>query len=176
MPRQKVHSATYSRAQISPTPVGSGDCVDLWWLVGESSVVSVASALARVRFCTVWPYALWGLVGAAANCGVAFLEAKGRVQKGWPWADPDGPGGGYYAASIAVHFFLGAAAASMLANAHIVDNTFVAFGVGVGAVAVVKKAGKYAIAAIPSKEENDQQQELRGNDPLSGDRGDNRGA
>lgn len=99
-----------------------------------------------------WEYALWGLVGAVADRGVAFLEASQRVPKGWPWASPYGPGGGMYVAATAVHLFLGAAAAGALASAGIVDNSFVAFGAGVGAVLVVKKAGSYAAAAVPSNE------------------------
>lgn len=120
----------------------------------------------------VWQYALWGMLGAAANCGVAFLQASRRVPKGWPWAEPDGPGGGVYAASIGVHLFLGTVTAAALAAASIVNNSFVAFGAGVGAVALVKKAGAYAIVAIPSKEDGDQQVDYPTDKPEGKDRGD----
>lgn len=98
---------------------------------------------------TWWQYALWGLMGAAANRGVVFLEAVQRI-KGCPWRPPHGAGMGLYATTLGVHLFLGAVAAGALANAGIVDNSFVAFGAGVGAVLVIKKASSYALAAVPS--------------------------
>ena len=40
-----------------------------------------------------------------------------------------------------VHLFLGAVTAAALSSTSIIDNSFVAFGAGVGAVVLVKKAG-----------------------------------
>ncbi|MBB5801254.1 hypothetical protein F4560_001022 [Saccharothrix ecbatanensis] len=121
----------------------------------------------------MWQYALWGLVGAASNCGVVFLEASRRV-KGWPWARPRGPGGGVYAASILVHLGLGALTAGALADSLIVTNSFVAFGTGVAAVALVKKAGSYALTTVSSTKDDDQQEEQ--DDHRTADRGDDHGA
>lgn len=102
-----------------------------------------------------WEFALWGLLGAAANRGVRFLEDLQRV-KGWPWGrTAGGPGAGPFFAAVAVHLFLGAAVAATLSSAAIVDNPFVAFGAGAGAVLAVKKAGSYAYGHLPSDTAND---------------------
>lgn len=91
----------------------------------------------------MWNYVLWGLVGAATNRGLLFLEATQQA-KGWPWARPDGPGGGVYATSIVIHLGIAAGATAALAHGAVITNSLVAFGVGVGAPAVVKKFAGYA--------------------------------
>jgi hypothetical protein len=96
----------------------------------------------------MWEYALWGVVGAVANRGVIFLEATQRV-KGWPWAQPKGPGGGVYTASIFVHLGIAAAASAALSTMLKSPSGFIAFGVGVVAPVIVKKAGRYAEALLP---------------------------
>jgi hypothetical protein len=96
----------------------------------------------------VWEYALWGVLGAIANRGVIFLEATRRV-KGWPWARPLGPGGGVYAVSIFVHLGIAATASAALSTMLRGTSDFVAFGIGVAAPVVVKKAGQYAESLLP---------------------------
>lgn len=118
-------------------------------------------------FCTyvyvlsMWPYALWGLLGAAVNRGVVFLEASQRV-KGWPWARPNGPGGGVYAVSIVLHLGIAAVTAAALSSTAIVTSPFIAFGVGVGAPAVVKKIAGYALSLVPSQGTDHQPANERG--------------
>lgn len=131
----------------------------------------------RHHSCTVsrvwWEYALWGLLGAASNRGLRFVEDLHRV-KGWPWARAvGGPGAGPYVAATGVHLFLGAAAAAALTAAGIVDNAFLAFCAGVGAVLVVKKAGELAAGQVPSGGRDDGYPQ-RGSDQGSPDQGDAR--
>jgi hypothetical protein len=130
----------------------------------------------RVSSFGVWQYALWGLTGAAANRGLVFIEACARVKKGWPWAEPHGPGGGVYGASVAVHLFLGTVTAAALSTSGVVNNGFAAFGAGVAAVMVVKKAGSYG-AAVPSKDDDgDRQDDCHEKALDRSDRGDEDGA
>ena len=96
----------------------------------------------------MWQYALWGLIGAASNRALLILEVSERVKK-WPWTPPDGPGGGIYAASIALHLGIATASTAALATTAIISNGLTAFGFGVGAPVVVKKASQYAIRLLP---------------------------
>jgi hypothetical protein len=115
----------------------------------------------------VWQYALWGLVGAAVNRALIFLEATQRA-KGWPWVQPDGPGGGVYTVSIVLHLAIATATTAALATTAIITNGFVAFGMGVAAPVVVKKAARYAMGLTAPGDEG------KGQEPL--DRGDTDGA
>lgn len=91
---------------------------------------------------------MWGLIGAAANRGVKFLEASEKV-KGWPWVQPHGPGGGVYAASIAINLGVAGMTVGAVATTGWIVNEFVAFALGVGAATLVKKAGEYASSFLP---------------------------
>ena len=92
--------------------------------------------------------ALWGFLGAATNCGVVFLEASRRV-KGWPWVEPDGPGGGVYAASVGIHLFVGTATTVAVSTTPIVSSGLIAFGIGISAPTVVKKVAAYVETMLP---------------------------
>ncbi|GAA5100078.1 hypothetical protein [Nocardia iowensis] len=101
----------------------------------------------------MWLYAVWGCIGAAVNCGVVFVEASTRV-KGWPWGQPEGPGGGVYAAAVVVQICTGAAtSAAVLSSGLITPNILIAFGIGTGTPVVLKKLSFYVQSLLPGDEE-----------------------
>ena len=102
--------------------------------------------------CAMWEFALWGLVGAATNRAVVFLEASQQAKGRWPWKQPDGPGGGVYAVSVLLHMAIATATTAALATTAVVTSAFVAFGAGVAAPVVVKKAARYAESLLPPDE------------------------
>ena len=104
----------------------------------------------------MWQYALWGAAGAAANTAVVFLEATTR-SKGWPWRQPNGPGGGVYLVSVLLHVLIGGVVASAAVEATLISNAALAFGLGTVAPVVVKKLGRYALAALPSSADDEDQ-------------------
>jgi hypothetical protein len=97
----------------------------------------------------VWLDALWGFLGSATNCGVVFLEASRRV-KTWPWAQPHGPGGGVYIASVGIQLFVGATTTTAVATTPLVSSGLIAFGIGLSAPTVVKKIAGYVETLLPS--------------------------
>ncbi|MBO3751017.1 hypothetical protein J5X84_33510 [Streptosporangiaceae bacterium NEAU-GS5] len=99
----------------------------------------------------MWEYALWGLAGAAVNRALVFLEANRRV-KGPAWRYPEGPGGGYYALATILHCGIGSIVTYAAATSHIVSSPLIALGLGSGAPVVMAKIGRYALAALPRTE------------------------
>jgi hypothetical protein len=99
----------------------------------------------------MWQYALWGLAGAAVNRALVLLEANRRV-KGAPWRFPEGPGGRVFALAVALHCGIAAAVTYAAAAFKVIDNPWVAVGLGATVPVAIKTIIRLALEPLASRD------------------------